>query len=194
VFSIRTRDFAQLVRIGLPEMQRRRDLWRQRWARLFGTGVESEVLYGDPWAMAYRIGPHSELLGRRVAAVRVRTSPLRAGLENAGLFRDVSRSAKYFPTLVTGPLQGVPFGEHRDVAVAVNGRIRAVGGASTCGSRAASSTRCSFPSQRCAAGATGSRCSRSCRPARSRAFSACRPSSARRSGPRRSSPGPCLRR
>jgi hypothetical protein len=28
---------------------------------------------------------------------------------------------------VTGPLRGVPFGEHRDVAVAVNGRIRAVG-------------------------------------------------------------------
>ena len=32
-----------------------------------------------------------------------------------------------FPTRVTGPLRGVPFGEHRDVAVAVNGRIRAVG-------------------------------------------------------------------
>jgi hypothetical protein len=126
-FSIRTRDFAKLVRIGLPEVQRRRDLWRQRWARLFGTGVESRVLYGNPWAMAYRIGPNSELLGRRVAAVPARTSPLRAGLENAELFRDVSRSAKYFPTLVTGPLQGVPFGEHRDVAVAVNGRIRAVG-------------------------------------------------------------------
>ena len=44
------------------------------------------------------------------------------------------------------------------------------------------------------AGATASRCSRCCRPARSRAFSACRPSSARRWGPRRSSPGPCLRR
>jgi Sulfatase len=126
-FSVRTRDFAKVVRIGLPEMQRRRELWRQRWARLFGTGIESEVLYGDPWAMAYRIGPNSELLGRRVAAVPARTSPLRAGLENAALFRHVSRSAKYFPTLVTGPLQGVPFGEHRDVAVAVNGRIRAVG-------------------------------------------------------------------
>ena len=28
---------------------------------------------------------------------------------------------------MTGPMRGVPFGEHRDVAVAVNGRIRAVG-------------------------------------------------------------------
>jgi hypothetical protein len=126
-FAIHTRDFAQLVRIGLPEMQRRRALWRQRWARLFGTGIESEVLYGDPWAMAYRIGPRPELLGKRVSALRVRPSSLRAGLTNAALFRDVSRSGKYYPTLVTGPLRGVPFGEHRDVAVAINGRIRAVG-------------------------------------------------------------------
>jgi hypothetical protein len=125
--TIRTRDFAKVVSIGLPEIERRRELWRQRWARLFGTGVESEVLYGNPWALAYRIGPNRELIGRRVAAVPAGTSPLRAGLENAALLRDVSRSAKYFPTLVTGPLQGVPFGEHRDVAVAVNGRIRAVG-------------------------------------------------------------------
>ena len=31
------------------------------------------------------------------------------------------------PTRVTGPLHGVPVGEHRDLALAVNGRIRAVG-------------------------------------------------------------------
>jgi hypothetical protein len=126
-FAIRTRDFAQVVRIGLPEMERRRALWRQRWARLFGTGIQSRVLYGDPWAMAYRIGPSPELLGRHVSALQVRPSALRAGLENAGLFRDVSPSGRYFPTLVTGELRGVPFGEHRDVAVAVNGRIHAVG-------------------------------------------------------------------
>src|SRR5215204_2620815 len=126
-FAIRTRDFAEIVRIGLPEMERRRARWRQRWARLFGTGIESQVLYGDPWAMAYRIGPRPELLGRRVSALRVQTSSIRAAVANAALFRDVSRRAKFFPTRVTGPLTGVPFGEHRDVAVAVNGRIRAVG-------------------------------------------------------------------
>src|SRR5215217_6219971 len=92
-FAIHTRDFAQLVRIGLPEMKRRRSLWRQRWARLFGTGIESRVLYGDPWAMAYRIGPRPELLGRRVAALRVRPSPIRASVANAALLRDVSASA-----------------------------------------------------------------------------------------------------
>ena len=67
-----------VVRIGLPEMQRRRAAWRQRWARLFGTGAESELLYGDPWALAYRIGPHRELLGRRVAALPARTRARRA--------------------------------------------------------------------------------------------------------------------
>ncbi|HEX6584211.1 MAG TPA: sulfatase-like hydrolase/transferase [Thermoleophilaceae bacterium] len=126
-FAVNTRDFAQVVRIGLPEMERRRATWRRRWARLFGTGIESQVLYGDPWAMAYRIGPRPELLGRRVSALRVQTSSIRAAVANAALFRDVSHSAKFFPTRVTGPLTGVPFGEHRDVAVAVNGRIRAVG-------------------------------------------------------------------
>ncbi len=41
--------------------------------------------------------------------------------------RHVAPGDSVFPTRVTGALQGVPFGEHRDLAVAVNGRIRAVG-------------------------------------------------------------------
>jgi hypothetical protein len=114
-FRIRTRDFAQEVRIGLPEMERRRALWRRRWADLFGTGAESGLLYGDPWAMAYGIGPHPELIGRRV-------SPLPANGARA-----VAPRGNVLPTRVTGEMAGVPFGEHRDVAVAVNGRIRAVG-------------------------------------------------------------------
>jgi hypothetical protein len=127
-FTLRTRDFAQEVRIGLPEMERRRALWRQRRARLFGTGIASRVLYGDPWAMAYRIGPHPELLGRRVSALTVRAARgISADLANASLLRNVAPDEQLIPTRVTGRLHGVPFGEHRDVAVAVNGRIRAVG-------------------------------------------------------------------
>jgi len=126
--AVRTRDFAQLVRIGLPELQERRARWRLRWARLFGTGAESELLYGDPWTRAYRIGPHRELLDRRVARLRVRApGPERAGVPQATLYARVSRRAQILPTRVTGPLVGVPAGEHRDLALAVNGRIRAVG-------------------------------------------------------------------
>jgi hypothetical protein len=95
---------------------------------LYGTGVQSELLYGDPWAMAYRIGPRPELLGRRVASLRVRTSgPVVAQVANASLVKQVSADDPYFPTRVTGPLTGVPFGQHRDLALAVNGRIRATG-------------------------------------------------------------------
>ena len=127
-FRIRTRDFTEEVRIGLEEMDRRRADWRRRWARLFGTGIQSSVLYGDPWAMAYRIGPHPELLGRPVSSLRVRpANGISAQVANASLLQEVTPGDVMHPTRVTGPLRGVPFDEHRDVAVAVNGRIRAVG-------------------------------------------------------------------
>jgi hypothetical protein len=125
---IPTRDFAKEVRIGVPELASRRARHRRRWAELFGTGVESEVLFGDPWAMAYRIGAHPELLGRRVSALPVGGSgPVRAQVANADLMRDVSAGDPYYPTRVAGPLRGVPPGEHRQLALAVNGRVRAVG-------------------------------------------------------------------
>jgi Sulfatase len=126
--AISTRDFSRVVRIGLPELQRRRAALRRRWGRLFGTGAESALLYGDPWARAYRIGPHRELLDRRVASLRVRgTGSERPALLNRSLFAHVSRRDLIVPTRVAGPLEGVPVGEHRDLALAVNGRIRAVG-------------------------------------------------------------------
>ena len=126
--AITTRDFTHIVRIGLPELQRRRATWRRRWGRLFGTGAESNLLYGDPWARAYRIGPHRELLDRRVASLHVRgTGTERPSLLNRSLFAHVSRRNQVLPTRVTGPLAGVPVGEHLDLALAVNGRIRAVG-------------------------------------------------------------------
>jgi hypothetical protein len=127
--ALPTRDFSKIVRIGLPELRERRALWRRRWAQLFGTGAESELLYGDPWTRAYRIGPHRELLDRPVAGLRVarRSGAERAGVAHPALYAHVSRHAPVFPTRVTGPLRGVPPGEHRDLALAVNGRIRVVG-------------------------------------------------------------------
>ena len=128
VLALPTRDFKQVVRIGLPELERRRARWRRRWGRLFGTGAESALLYGDPWAEAYRIGPHKELLDRRVATLPVRPSgSVTASVANASFLARVDRDAEYFPTRVTGPLRGVPADDHRDLALAVNGRIRAVG-------------------------------------------------------------------
>jgi hypothetical protein len=126
--AVSTRDFSRVVRIGLPELQRRRALWRRLWGRLFGTGAESSLLYGDPWARAYRVGPHLELLDRPVRALRVGAPGVeRAVVEHPALYASVSRHERLYPTRVTGPLDGVPVGDHRDLALAVNGRIRAVG-------------------------------------------------------------------
>ena len=127
--ALPTRDFAHVVRIGLPELLERRVRWRRRWARLFGTGAESELLYGDPWTRAYRIGPHRDLLDRRVARLRVvhASGSESATVAHPALYSDVSRRARVFHSRVTGPLDGVPAGEHRDLALAVNGRIRVVG-------------------------------------------------------------------
>jgi hypothetical protein len=129
VVELPTRDFSQVVRVGLPELQRRRAHWRRRWGRLFGTGAESALLYGDPWALAYRTGGHRELLDRRVATLRVRAGADTVTAQVAGASRldEVDRGATFFPTRVTGPLRGLASGEHRDLALAVNGRIRAVG-------------------------------------------------------------------
>jgi hypothetical protein len=126
--AVHTRDFAHVVRIGLRELESRRARWRRRWARLFGTGAESALLYGDPWARAYRIGPNRELLDRRVASLRVLPAGgLTAATTRASLFAHVSRRERLFPTRVTGSLDVLPDGEHRDLALALNGRIQAVG-------------------------------------------------------------------
>jgi hypothetical protein len=125
---IPTRSFDRVIRIDGEELVRRRRAIRVARARTFGTGVQSRRLFGDPWATVYRVGPHSELLDRRVAGLRV-TGRGRAGatIANAGLVRHVTPGADLLPTRVAGTLGRSRPGVLRDLAVAVNGRIRAVG-------------------------------------------------------------------
>jgi hypothetical protein len=124
--EIPRRDFSRVVSIGRSELEERRAALRLWRARKFGSGGESRLFFGDPWASAYRIGPHPELLGRR--AGRPRAAPaLRARLANAGLLRDVPERGGVLPTRVVGELTGGSPGSTRDLAVAANGRIRAVG-------------------------------------------------------------------
>jgi Sulfatase len=123
-----TRDFGQTIRIGLPEMERRRAANRRRRARTFLTGEQSDLVFGSPWASLYRAGPHPELIGRRVAGLPAGTAgPVTANLANAGLPRSVNLEDELLPTRVTGTLDGVGPGESRDLAVAVNGRLWATG-------------------------------------------------------------------
>jgi hypothetical protein len=85
-------------------------------------------MFGDPWASAYRIGPHPELIGRRVAPAAVAApATVHGKIANARLLDDVEPSKRIVPTRVTGRLSGSPPGALRNLAVAINGRIAAVG-------------------------------------------------------------------
>ena len=120
------RDFGRIVSIRLDQFERRRAALRRWRAAKFGTGADSLRAFGDPWASAYRIGPHPELLGDRVGAVE-RSGAVRGELANAELLERVDPRAPILPTRVTGRIEGSPPRAVRDLAVAVNGRIRAVG-------------------------------------------------------------------
>lgn len=142
-----TRDFQDAVRIGRRELAERRAGNRRRWARLFGTGMQSRLLFGDPWASVYRVGPNTDLLDRRVAGLPERrpvagallatagrggttpqgATPVKAAVANADLVRDVEPDAPIEPTRITGRLTGAATEGRRDLAVAVNGTVRAVG-------------------------------------------------------------------
>jgi hypothetical protein len=123
--SMARRDFGRVVSIDREEWERRRAELRVWRARKFGTGAQSELVFGDPWASAYRIGPHPELLGDRVRGAPA--ADVRGELANAALLDHVDPRDPILPTRVAGRIEGGPPGAVRDLAVAVNGRIRAVG-------------------------------------------------------------------
>jgi hypothetical protein len=85
------------------------------------------VLLGNTWATAYRIGPHSELIGRPVAALpALPRGRLSAEVADAGKLADVESDSSYSPSHIAGKLSGAdPDG--RELAFAVNGRIVSTG-------------------------------------------------------------------
>ncbi|HEY1358527.1 MAG TPA: sulfatase-like hydrolase/transferase [Thermoleophilaceae bacterium] len=125
--ALPTRDFSRVIRIGGTALARRRAENRRRRARLVLTGAESQLLFGSPWASLYRVGSHPGLIGRRVRSLpHARRGTARAIVANAELFRHVNPADELVPTRVTGTIAGGS-GGLRDVAVAINGRIRATG-------------------------------------------------------------------
>lgn len=124
--SMPRRDFSRVISLSGDEFEERRRRLRRWRAAKFGTGALSQLVFGDAWASAYRIGPHRELLGREVPAASI-AATTRVQLENAGLLARVDPAAQLLPTRVTGRLLDGDPQATRDLAVAVNGRIRAVG-------------------------------------------------------------------
>jgi hypothetical protein len=125
--ALPTRDFGRVIRIGRADLARRRAETRRRRARLVLTGAESQMLFGSPWAALYRVGSHPDLIGRLPSALpRAPAGATSALLANADLLNDVDPAGEVVPTRMTGTIVGGS-GGLRDVAVAVNGRIRATG-------------------------------------------------------------------
>ena len=118
----RRRRYVRMFRRGLTgtitvsarDMLRRRAALRRHEAKLYGNGS---------WASLYRVGPHSDLVGRAPGfLLRARRRAVRAHVIDP----DVPRGSGVVPAQVAGTIVHGRRGAHRDVAVAVNHRIEAV--------------------------------------------------------------------
>lgn len=117
--TIERRDLSGVIEVPASEMEARRRADRLRRAATFGTG---------PWSRVYRIGPNRQLLGRPVAIPSgrmARTPPFAQVVVPRGT--RVPPHARTVPTLVAGRIVGGSPTAERDLAVAVNGRVAAVG-------------------------------------------------------------------
>jgi hypothetical protein len=107
------KDSGPNVVVPIPDLVREKWVALRRQHALFGTGRDS----------LYLIGPHPELIGRRVSELEVRASPdARAEVMEGERLRSVDLRASAIPSLITGQIEASrPDG--RDLAVALNGHI-----------------------------------------------------------------------
>jgi Sulfatase len=114
-----TRDFDAVVTVpGRRWLAQRRRVVSRR-LRQFGSG--------DLAALYTGIGPNRDLIGREAGSIaRASGGDVQAAIVQDGLYANVRRGSGVVPTQIAGHLHGGG-GESRDLAVAVNGRIEAVG-------------------------------------------------------------------
>jgi hypothetical protein len=118
--GLTTRDFSRAVRISGRRWEARRRRVVRRRLRQLGSGDLASLYTG--------IGPSRGLLGRRPDVIaRASAAGVRGSIARAGELGHVRRSAGIVPSQIAGDLHGGAPGEKRDLAVAVNGRIEAVG-------------------------------------------------------------------
>ncbi|MFM8561475.1 MAG: sulfatase-like hydrolase/transferase [Solirubrobacterales bacterium] len=86
-----------------------------RWTRLFPGGDES----------LYRLGPNQELIGKEAAPLETAAGKAKAEIANRSLYEDIRPESGVLPFNVAGRLSGL--GSGRPLAVAVNGKVAAVG-------------------------------------------------------------------
>jgi hypothetical protein len=110
------RNTFQTLRIPAATFKRERAEIIARNHRLFGSGADGPH-------RIYEIGPHPELIGQPASAAG---PPLSVDLADAGDYDNVDPSTGFVPTHIVASVNG-PDRHPRDIAVAVNGTIQAVG-------------------------------------------------------------------
>lgn len=114
------RDLSGYVRLSKSELESDRAAEVQEKLRNYGSG-------DDPPERLYRVGNNSELVGREVSELsQSGDSDARVELTAKGEYANVDLSTPFVPTWVVGTVSGGS-GSGKDIAVAVNGRIGAVG-------------------------------------------------------------------
>jgi hypothetical protein len=127
IVSMPDRFFHGVVSIRNSRLERRRAANAKRRARQFGTGAQSSLLFGSPWATVYRAGPRPGLVGRSLSGFSVRGAPVTARFAGGERWRSVKPRSTRVPTQVAGWIPGGTGAGGRLVAVSVDGRIQATG-------------------------------------------------------------------
>jgi hypothetical protein len=110
------RNTFKVLKIPAAQFVRERQAIIDRNLRLFGTGREGPD-------RIYRIGPHQDLIGKPASAAGEK---LPVEFPSARDYENVNPESGFIPTHVVGRVEG-PEHPGRDIAVAVNGTIAAVG-------------------------------------------------------------------
>jgi hypothetical protein len=110
------RNTFEVLRIPADEFAAQRQEVLDRDQRLFGSGTDGP-------GRIYEIGPNTGLIGQPASAAG---EPLDVELSYAQDYEDVNPASAYVPTHVVARVNG-PDRHPREIAVAVNGVIRAVG-------------------------------------------------------------------
>ncbi len=116
--SLTERDFSSVVRISSSRWEARRRAVVRRRLRQLGSG---------DWASLYTsLGPNRNLVGERADDVQA-ASGARATISLSRSFARVRRSSGVVPCQIAGRIHGSGAQDERNLAIAVNGRIEAVG-------------------------------------------------------------------
>jgi hypothetical protein len=110
------RNTFEVLKIPAGDFKRERQEIIDRNNRLFGSGADGP-------GRIFEIGPHPDLIGQPASAAG---PALDVELPNADLYANVDPASGLVPVHVVGQVNG-PDRHPRDIAVAVNGTIRAVG-------------------------------------------------------------------